>query len=215
MNWLREHQSPLKIETPYQRFPLEVQLMPLSRNHYYSLKSENDQSHKNEKSTQEDCLEPEDIKRIKKGTNCTNFCLPFIYQAFFNKSTQMKNCENVDDYFCAMGDIHDYLQDQQLACMKPMVEKNFIGSARFYHEFSNYFPDIITEETKRRTLMQLFWAYQSKDTIISEEKLVYDSKDLVAWLGGALGIFLGYSFFDLSKNIIDLAFYFIYKIVNR
>ena len=62
--------------------------------------------------------------------------------------------------------------------------------------------------------MQLCWMYQSNVTMISEERLVYDAKDLLAWLGGALGIFVGYSFFDFSKHIIDLAFHFIYQIVN-
>ena len=214
MNWLREHQSPLKIETPYQRFPLHVQLMPLSRDYYNSLKSKPEESYKHEKSNPKKCLEPEKIKMIQKAKNCTEFCLPFIYQAFFSNSTILKICENFDDYFCALKDIHDYLQEEQLTCMKPIIEKNFIGKANFYSDFTNYFPGIINEERKKRTLMLLFWAYQSKDTIISEEKLVYDSKDLVAWLGGALGIFLGYSFFDLSKHVIDLAFYFIYKIVN-
>jgi hypothetical protein len=53
--------------------------------------------------------------------------------------------------------------------------------------------------------------YKSNVTIISEEKLVNDPKYLLAWLGGALGIFVGYSFFDLAKNIVDVVFYFIYR----
>ena len=28
-----------------------------------------------------------------------------------------------------------------------------------------------------------------------------------AWIGGALGIFVGYSFFNLSQHIIDIVFY--------
>ena len=59
------------------------------------------------------------------------------------------------------------------------------------------------------------WFENSETVDISEEKLVYDSKDLLAWLGGALGIFIGYSFFDLSKLIIDVTFFFIYKLVNK
>ena len=94
--------------------------------------------------------------------------------------------------------------------MKPMIEKNFIGSAKVQDTFTNR----INEERKNRILMKLFWTFQSNKVTISEERLVYDGKDLLAWLGGALGIFVGYSFFDLSKHIIDLCFYFIYQIVN-
>ena len=48
--------------------------------------------------------------------------------------------------------------------------------------------------------------YDEKLVTISEEKFVYDSKDLLAWIGGALGLFIGYSFFDLAKYIITNAF---------
>ena len=53
--------------------------------------------------------------------------------------------------------------------------------------------------------------YYNELTNISEEKLVYDSRDLLAWIGGALGIFVGYSFFDLAKNIIDITFYCLFR----
>ena len=40
-------------------------------------------------------------------------------------------------------------------------------------------------------------------------------KDLLAWLGGALGIFVGYSFFDFAKQVIDLGFYWIYRMIGE
>ena len=43
-------------------------------------------------------------------------------------------------------------------------------------------------------------------TTIGEEKLLYGFKNLVSWLGGAIGIFIGYSIFDLSNQIIDVIF---------
>ena len=48
----------------------------------------------------------------------------------------------------------------------------------------------------------LTWIYKTNITTIYEEKLVYGPKDLLAWLGGALGIFVGYSFFDFAKHMI-------------
>ena len=67
------------------------------------------------------------------------------------------------------------------------------------------------DERRKRTLFFLYWQYASNLTTITQEKLVYDSKDLLAWLGGALGIFVGYSFFDLLKFIIDIVFNFMEK----
>ena len=55
--------------------------------------------------------------------------------------------------------------------------------------------------------IDLFLMTESKLHILN----YFISKDLLAWLGGALGIFVGYSFFDFAKQIIDVAFYCIYK----
>ena len=51
------------------------------------------------------------------------------------------------------------------------------------------------------------WEFDPKSQgTIKEEKLVYGDKDLLALLGGAFGIFVGYSIFDLLNHIVDLAF---------
>ena len=76
------------------------------------------------------------------------------------------------------------------------------------------FSEIINEEEKKRILMLLFWNSQSNITTVYEEKLVYESKYLLERLGGVFGIFVGYSFFDLAKNIIDAAFYFVHKAIT-
>ena len=55
----------------------------------------------------------------------------------------------------------------------------------------------------------------SKKVIVSEEALVYNSKDLLAWIGGALGVFVGYSFFNLSQHIIDGVSYFLGKVRKK
>ena len=72
---------------------------------------------------------------------------------------------------------------------------------------SHNLPRIIGKQRRERTLALLFWRYGSKKVIISEEELIYDSKDLIACIGGALGIFVGYSFFNLSQHIIAIVFY--------
>ena len=72
---------------------------------------------------------------------------------------------------------------------------------------SHNLPRIIGKQRRERTLALLFWRYGSKKVIISEEQLIYNLKDLIAWIGGALGIFVGYSFFNLSQHIIDIVFY--------
>ena len=104
---------------------------------------------------------------------------------------------------------------QQLTkCMQPTIEKNFKGVASFTDDFINNYPDIIDEERRKRTLMYLYWGYQSNLIMISEEILVYDPKDLVAWVGGALGIFMGMGIFDIVKYVIDFIFKGVFRFMG-
>ena len=115
------------------------------------------------------------------------------------------------DHFCAFKEIDYYIDNQQKTCMKPAVEKYFKGSVLFRVGYDIQYSKIITEDMKKTAMLSMLWQYYNNITTISEEKLVYGPKDLLAWLGGALGIFVGYSFFDFAKHLIDVTFYFFYR----
>ena len=100
-----------------------------------------------------------------------------------------------------------YIIGHQENCTKPKIEKYFNGFVSYKEGMTHNLPKIIGKHRRDRTLVLLYWRYGSKKVIISEEQLIYNSKDLVAWIGGALGIFVGYSFFNLSQHIIDVVFY--------
>ena len=68
---------------------------------------------------------------------------------------------------------------------------------------------------RNRTLLTLSWDFNSKFTTVYEEKLLYDTTDLISWLGGAIGIFVGYSAFDLTNQIIDVTFNYIVRLTTR
>ena len=206
-NWAG-YQYPLKIETPYQNFPLELEISPLSRDYYYALQSKENMN----QNSKDPCFKSNEILEILKTKNCTEPCIPINLSALFNE-LDIKLCSNFVDHNCALYLIGSAVAKQK-TCMKPKVGKYFKGLGNFLEGFPIHLPEISHEERKNRTLLYLRWINSDEVTII-EEKLVYDSKDLLAWLGGALGIFVGYSFFDLSKFIIDLIFFFIYKLVNK
>ena len=152
------------------------------------------------------------IKKIRNAANCTELCVPVRYIAFVNTS-EIKVCTSFDQHFCGL--YLDYFREQINICKKQEgVEKYFIGMVNFEED---YVPteDHFNDEEEKRFLMLLFWRYQSNITAVLEEKLVYSPKDLLAWLGGALGIFVGYSLFDLAKHIIDIAFYFVQKAISK
>ena len=71
------------------------------------------------------------------------------------------------------------------------------------------------DERKKRIIVSLWWQFDSADGTANEEKLLYDSKDLLAWVGGALGIFVGCSIFDILAQIVSLIFYFVARVINK
>ena len=65
-----------------------------------------------------------------------------------------------------------------------------------------------------RTLFALQWDFVSPYVNNREEVLVYGGVDLISWLGGAIGVFGGYSIYDVSCQIIDLVFSLISRFSN-
>ena len=154
------------------------------------------------------------IKEARISAKCTKICVPVTYSAFFNKS-QIEICSSFDEHFCGILETWVFITNQITFCRQLEEQKYFKGMVDFREGFSNLYPSVMNEERKKRTLMLLYWNPQSNLTTISEEKLVYGSRDLLALLGGALGIFVGYSFLDLVKHIIDVAFYFLYRFISK
>ena len=46
--------------------------------------------------------------------------------------------------------------------MKPKVEKYFDGMVFFKEGIPHDYPEVINKEEQKRTLLQLYWTYQSK-----------------------------------------------------
>ena len=127
--------------------------------------------------------------------------------------SRFNECLDYDSHFCAMKHIFEYVQEEGLDCSPPGVQKYFygildVGNGISYSSFRGIANGIdhVDEDVNDRTLLSLKWAFISHYTKVGEEKLLYGFMDLVSWLGGAIGIFVGYSVFDLSNQIIDVIF---------
>jgi hypothetical protein len=100
-----------------------------------------------------------------------------------------------------------YSNKNNLECSKPRVE---ILDGIPYFTTQN-----MDDERKKRIIVSLWWQFDSADGTANEEKLLYDSKDLLAWVGGALGVFVGCSIFDILSQIIILIFFFVDRVINK
>ena len=49
----------------------------------------------------------------------------------------------------------------------------------------------------------MFWNFPQNKVIVNQEYLVYDSIGMIGSVGGTLGMFLGFSFLDITYYLIN------------
>ena len=71
--------------------------------------------------------------------------------------------------------------------------------------FTQYLVKIqVTEKKDQLTAIEFHLRFQGMMRITHKEVLIFDSVGLLSSLGGALGLFVGFSFFDYIGKILDL-----------
>ena len=151
-------------------------------------------------------MKPDDILTLREQRGCSTFCVPVQFSSFVNLPT----CHSLDEHLCAFGPILHYINHQTT---KICNSKN--SNSKKYYTGLHYFKSglgvdrnsvsLHKNTTKGKKVLRIEWKFASNIRTIHEEKLVYEGKYLFAWLGGSLSIFVGLSFFDICKVIIDLA----------
>ena len=189
----------------------------LTANQFQPLKKETEEISAN---NNERCVDPGKILKKRKDKNCSDNCIPTVLSSLFDMST-FKECPDYESHFCALEDLFRYVYGQVSQCTKSGVEKYFDGILGVYNgiSYANWvdFINLSTtgnDEERSRTLLIIKWNFNSPYVNDREELLVYGAVDLVSWLGGAIGVFGGYSIYDLSCQIIDLVFLMISRFTN-
>ena len=85
------------------------------------------------------------------------------------------------------------------------------SNRKTYYKGLHYYRNEIKDVPKGKIALRISWKFLSNMKTIYEEKLVYEAKNLIAWMGGSLSIFVGMSIFDILNQIVDLGFYFLYR----
>ena len=207
-NW--QGATPFIIDTSSYSFPLAIRLQS-TMNKFYPLDPLSLESPVNTK-----CIDTNGIKKLHKDKNCKEFCIPIQYSSLFD-SSEIKICSDYDDHHCVFQEIRSYVWnlsfEKQILCSKENIEKSYKSQVVFSNGMPYWINSKFTKERRNNILFHLELNFHSDRVTVQEEKLLYDSKDLLAWTGGALGIFVGYSIFDLSSQILDWVFQFVYRII--
>ena len=210
--------QPLRFDTPPPNHNLPITMwVRLMANQFHPLKKETKEMSAN---NIEQCVDPSKILEIRKDKNCTNNCIPTIFSSLFDMST-LKECPDYKSHFCALEDLFGYVWERNNQCTKPGAEKYFDGTVDIdngisyaYWASAVNFSAMGNDGERGRTLFALQWDFVSPYVNNREEVLVYGGVDLISWLGGAIGVFGGYSIYDLSSQIIDAVFSLISRFSN-
>ena len=119
---------------------------------------------------------------------CPNTCVPATIMGF-------PQCETMEDYLCNFKPILDTAYYKGFKkCPKhcKWVEYNGELSNHYNHDRGGW----------------IIWEYEFDNELIEvyEEYLMYDIIGLIGTVGGTMGLFIGFSFFDVSSNIIHYLF---------
>ena len=73
--------------------------------------------------------------------------------------------------------------------------------------FKTYSAEVedFTINRENKTEVRFFLTFAEKIKITNDEVLFFSSIDLLSSLGGALGLFIGFSFFGFFANLLDAA----------
>ena len=201
-NWIG--QQPFKIDTSSHSFPSAI-FFQSSMNQFYPLDPLSEASRK--------CIDTNAIKKIRKDQNCKEFCIPIQYSSLFD-SSEIKICSDYEDHFCALDEIqYQYIWKislkKQILCSKEHVKNSYKAEVLYSNGLPYWITKMVSKERINHILFYLQMNFPSDYVTVQEEELIYGPKDLLSWIGGALGIFVGYSIFDLTSLLLDLVFQFV------
>ena len=203
-------EQPFKFDTSSYFFPSTI-LFHSTMNKFYPL---NPSSEESPASTQ--CIDINSIKKIRKDQKCKEVCIPIQLSSLFDLS-EIKICLDYENHFCAYYQIQWYIyklsREKQILCTKENATKSYKGQVTYSDGIPYWITNQVTEERRNNILFFMRWTFDSDHITVQQEELMYGPKDLLSWIGGALGIFVGYSIFDLTSLIFDWIFQFVCQII--
>ena len=137
---------------------------------------------------------------------CKEKCVPLFLKGFLNivKPEQNKICETYSQDLCYQQN-YDYLIQPYQSCFpRCWLNKYDVAHTRNPTESNNSTKSIVLSlisSSKVRTLKRQYY--------------VYDTIGLIGTVGGSLGLFLGFSFFDVLCSLLDYILYSYTKYFQR
>ena len=128
---------------------------------------------------------------------CPIKCIPIQMKGhhYVNKSISLLNCAKLEDEMCNSGPkVWNTIVDEFPKCPKPCKMITYKDNQLELRE-----PILL----KTGQTLANFELVMNSIRKIEKEALVYDTNDAIGAIGGSLGLFLGFSFFDVISKFLD------------
>ena len=154
----------------------------------------------NDGNTYQKCLAA-GFKNILDSSNCTAKCIPMaiksLHDKYFDGDEEiLQTCNNLENEACLVRNLMKFTENIS-QCESQCRIKNYVASPQKLKEPTRLYLD----DGERADLLLM----ATKRTRIEEKEYrIYDTAGLVGTVGGSLGLFLGFSFFGVISDVLDL-----------
>ena len=131
---------------------------------------------------------------------CPTKCIPIQMKGFkyINESVNLKDCTKIEDEICIGGPkIWKNLKKLYFKCPMP-CKLNSYGLSQV-EQVSSVYNDVNQNEA-------ILTIHIMETRKITTEVLLYDTNDMIGAIGGSLGLFLGFSFFQSLSKCVEKIF---------
>ena len=125
---------------------------------------------------------------------------------YVNNSMLLPNCTKLEDEICNGGPkVWNTIGDDFPKCTNPCKMVTYKDSQLELRDPTHM---------KARQTLANFELVMNSIKKIEKQALVYDTNDMIGAIGGSLGLFLGFSFFDIISKCLDLIMRLVHYLVS-
>ena len=134
------------------------------------------------------------------NSSCVTKCVQFYFQSALN----LPVCNTQEDYQCIADLLYvSEAVNQLYACRKPQI-------AKLYNPRPNPW-NLAVNQTESTVYMY----FESSLATVKEEMLITSIEDLIASIGGSLGLFVGFSIFSYISAALEAVFREIFNLMDH
>ena len=131
------------------------------------------------------------MKNISNEISCIPIEFSTIYSVSGVDNTLPICTEQVVENYNKAFSLFPNLLD---TCSKACETFQYTGTMKQYHNFTN----------NSRVVHLSYWFNHEDEVEVFEEYQIYEITSVIGSIGGTLGLFVGFSFFDISAKLINI-----------